>query len=213
MRSIKHISGLCIKSAVLACICLIGGACSNVLPAAGAQDEAALSMMVIDKARFEQEHKSACTHTRNCTAPLVCQNGVCVVPPSIVDRHDETTPYVKFETETGTHSIWLEVVDDEYTMMRGMMMRKACQRGWGMLFVYPTEGMRSFWMHNTYIALDMVFIRKDGTVSNVIENAEPLNDIPRYESTDRVQYVLELPAGAAAEYHIRSGTRFLMKGF
>ena len=98
-------------------------------------------------------------------------------------------------------------------MQRGMMMRKACQPDWGMLFVYPSEGMRSFWMHNTYIALDMVFIRRDGSVSNVIENAEPLNDIPRYESTDRVQYVLELPAGTAAKYRIKPGSRFDMASF
>ena len=204
----------CFGVVVILLACLTGvQACSDVKSAANAQDLAALPMMVMDQGLFERDYKRACTHTRMCTAPLVCRNGYCEVPPSIVDRHDASTPSVTFETDSGRHSLWLEVVDDEYTMQRGMMMRRACQPGWGMLFVYPSEGMRAFWMHNTYIALDMVFIRRDGSVANVVENAEPLNDIPRYESTDRVQFVLELPAGAAADYHIRPGSRFDMAAF
>ena len=63
-------------------------------------------------------------------------------------------------------------------------------------------------MHNTYIPLDMVFIRDDGSVSNIHENAEALNDIPRYFSSDKVKYVLELPAGSVQNHHIDKTTKF-----
>ncbi|MBQ9243136.1 MAG: DUF192 domain-containing protein [Proteobacteria bacterium] len=214
MKKKKQVGQWWIKGALLIGICLNGmPACSNVKPAVSAQDDAALQMMVVDRSHFEVSHKKPCSHTRMCPAPLVCENGMCEIPPSITGRADERTPQVSFETDKGKFKIWLEVVDDDYTMQRGMMMRRGCQPGWGMLFVYPSEGMRSFWMHNTYMSLDMVFIRRDGSVSNVIENAEPLNDVPRYESTDRVMFVIELPGGSAAEYGIRSGSRFDMSDF
>lgn len=87
-------------------------------------------------------------------------------------------------------------------------MRRAFHPDWGMLFVYPNEARRGFWMHNTYIPLDMVFIRRDGSVSNTHENAQALNDEPRYTSTDRVKYVLELPAGSVKKYGINTKTQF-----
>ena len=172
----------------------------------------AFSSLVMERSAFDRDYLKPCQHTRECTAPLACFEGSCQIPPSIVGRVTPETPTVRVTTDTGVHEIYLEIVDDDYTMQRGMMMRRTCLKNWGMLFVYPSEGYRSFWMHNTYLSLDMVFIRRDGSVSNVIANIEPLNDVPRYESTDRVRYVLELPAGNAAELGIRSGSKFDMMG-
>ena len=191
--------------AILFSVC----ACSQMKPNAANEDKATmLSMMVIEPSSFERDYQRACSHSRECTAPLACFGGQCIVPPAITGKVIETTPELKFTTKTGQGSVYVEVENDEYLMARGMMMRKYCQPGWGMLFAYPDEAKRAFWMHNTYIALDMVFIRADGSVSNVVANAEPLNDVPRYLSTDRVKYVLELPAGDAAKYGIVSGSHF-----
>ena len=170
---------------------------------------AAMPLMVIAPDTFTQDHLKPCTHTQMCTAPLACIDQFCQIPPSLLGRHTDQTPKLIFKTETAEHQIWIEIMNDDYTMQRGMMMRKAFHPDWGMLFVYPNEAKRSFWMHNTYIPLDMVFIRRDGTVSNTRENAEPLNDQPRYTSTDRVKYVLELPAGSVKKFGINTKTTFI----
>lgn len=169
-----------------------------------------LPQMVIDKSEFDRDIHRPCKKIPECTAPLTCIGGECIVPPSITGNADASTPIVKFTTSSGEHTLKLEIVEDEPSMARGLMMRRLIQKGWGMLFIYPDEGKRSFWMHNTFIPLDMVFIRADGSVSNVTPNAEPLNDIPRYMSTDRVKYVLEIAAGSAQEYGIESGSKFEM---
>lgn len=181
------------------------------------REEAALSavlpQMVIKKSDFDRDYKKFCSHTRECSAPLTCLNKQCVIPPSISGISDDQTPKLSFKSQTGEHVLSLEIANDEYTMQLGLMMRKVCLPDWGMLFVYSDEARRAFWMHNTYIPLDMVFIRADGSVSNVVKNAEPLNDIPRYLSTDRVKYVLEIAAGQADRFGIASGTQFDVKGF
>ena len=186
-------------------------ACSRLMSNQAKEDNSALlSQMVIDQASFYRDYQKGCAHSRECTAPLACFGGQCIIPPAMTGKIEETTPELSFTTKTGKGSVRVEIEDDQYLMTRGMMMRKYCEPGWGMLFVYSDEDKRAFWMHNTYIALDMVFIRADGSVSNVVANAEPLNDTPRYLSTDRVKYVLELPAGDAQKYGIVSGSQFDM---
>lgn len=191
--------------------CLAACGCQSKTPAqtaAQVDPQAALANMVIDANDFSRDHMKPCTHTQECMAPLACFDGACIIPPSISGKANAHTPVITVKTENDSHPFHVEVVDDEYTMSRGLMMRRNCLDGWGMIFVYADDAKRSFWMHNTYIPLDMVFIRKDGSVSNVIESAEPLNDIPRYQSTDRVRYVLELPAGTAERCQIKSGSTF-----
>ena len=77
-----------------------------------------------------------------------------------------------------------------------------------MLFIVPNELRRSFWMSHTYLPLDIVFIDKDGTVSNFYKNAKPLDERPRYTSNKRVRYVLELPAGSIERFGIDNSTTF-----
>ena len=77
-----------------------------------------------------------------------------------------------------------------------------------MLFIFPNELRRSFWMSHTYLPLDIVFIDKDGTVSNFYKNAKPLDERPRYTSNKRVRYVLELPAGSIERFGIDNSTSF-----
>ena len=165
--------------------------------------------MVIDQSEFQNDYMKNCVHTSQCLAPLVCTNKICKIPPSILGKTDENTPKLTFKNAEGEEQfVYIEIVADDYTTQRGMMMRRSCHPEWGMLFVFPAEAKHAFWMHNTYIPLDMVFIRADGSVSNIHENAEALNDIPRYPSTDKVKYVLELPAGSVQKHHMNSSTRF-----
>ncbi len=86
------------------------------------------------------------------------------------------------------------------------MFRKELPSGHGMLFDFKRDQPVSFWMHNTYISLDMIFIRSDGRILHIAENATPLSDamIP---SGGSVRAVLEVIAGTAAQLGIAAGDR------
>jgi uncharacterized membrane protein (UPF0127 family) len=92
---------------------------------------------------------------------------------------------------------------------RGLMFVRELPPFSGMLFVYQRTDILSMWMKNTYIPLDMLFIRADGTVSSVMANTEPLS-LRSISSTEPVNYVLELNAGVAARLSIDSRSRLIL---
>jgi len=98
-------------------------------------------------------------------------------------------------------------IDDEQ-QRRGLMFVRELPEKTGMLFVYDDAGIHSMWMKNTYIPLDMVFARADGTVSSVIADTEPLS-LRSLSSIEPVTYVLELNAGVARRYNIGVGSRLI----
>jgi uncharacterized membrane protein (UPF0127 family) len=88
---------------------------------------------------------------------------------------------------------------------RGLMHVRQLPRFMGMLFVYHSDDFRSMWMKNTFIPLDILFIRSDGTVSSVEAMNEPLT-LTSIASVEPVRYVLELNGGLAAELGIDAGS-------
>ena len=84
---------------------------------------------------------------------------------------------------------------------RGLMFVRDMPIMTGMLFVYEREQIVSMWMKNTYLPLDMVFARADGTVASVARRTEPLS-LRSVASTEPVKYVLELNSGTARRLHI-----------
>ena len=99
----------------------------------------------------------------------------------------------------------VEIADTAQTRARGLMHREEMPRGAGMLFVYDRPQPVSFWMRNTLIPLDIIFMDDTGTVSRVHADAVPLDEtaIPGGGS---VQFVLEINAGLAAAFGIAPGT-------
>ena len=91
---------------------------------------------------------------------------------------------------------------------RGLMFVRDLPQATGMLFVYEGNRVISMWMKNTLIPLDMVFARKDGTVSSVARNTEPLS-LRSVASTEPVTFVLELNAGTAEQLSIDEGSRLI----
>jgi len=85
------------------------------------------------------------------------------------------------------------------------MFRESLDADAGMLFLYQDEGIRVFWMRNTLIPLDMIFISADLRVAGVVENAERLTDTQRQVGKP-AQYVLEVNGGFAAAHGITAGT-------
>lgn len=108
--------------------------------------------------------------------------------------------------ETGDRVLYVEIADDPAEKQQGLMWRHTLAPHHGMLFLYrqPTEA--AFWMRNTYIPLDIIFIRADGRVHRVAAHAVPLSDT-RIPSQGPILAVLEIGAGLAERYGIGPGTR------
>jgi hypothetical protein len=113
---------------------------------------------------------------------------------------------LEIASKTGVHTFAVEVVDDDTDRAKGLMYRKALPEGRGMLFDFHRDQDVSFWMQNTYIPLDMVFIRGDGRILRIQENTEPLSTrlIP---SGGPVRAVLEVIGGTTRKLGIAPGDR------
>jgi uncharacterized membrane protein (UPF0127 family) len=109
-------------------------------------------------------------------------------------------------TGGGERIIKVELALDPASQARGLMFRRALAAGSGMLFVHDGEEVLSMWMKNTYIPLDMLFIRKNGLIAHIHENAEPFSE-EIISSVKPVAAVLELNAGAVRRMGVRIGDR------
>ena len=113
---------------------------------------------------------------------------------------------IEIASKLGVHSFAVEIADNEAEREKGLMYRKELPEGRGMLFDFHRDQEVSFWMRNTYIPLDMIFIRGDGQIQRIAENTEPLSDrlIP---SGGPVRAVLEVIGGTARKLGIAPGDR------
>lgn len=109
-------------------------------------------------------------------------------------------------TSSGTHELQVEIAADDATRERGLMNRRYMPPDHGMLFEFDRDAQVSFWMKNTYIPLDMIFISSAGIVTNIVASAEPLSErvIP---SGPPCAAVLELNGGAAESMGLKVGDR------
>jgi hypothetical protein len=108
------------------------------------------------------------------------------------------------KTATAEHQFNIEVVDTDATRAQGLMFRTELAPNAGMLFDFKQSRQVSFWMQNTLIPLDMLFIRADGTIANIHVNAKPL-DPTSIPSDGAVQFVLEIAGGRSVELGIKAG--------
>jgi uncharacterized membrane protein (UPF0127 family) len=112
-------------------------------------------------------------------------------------------PYVVLKGERFT----VELADTSEKQALGLMFRDHLADDRGMLFLFPGEAMRSFWMKNTRIPLDIFYFDSGLRLVSVAENAQPCRSqrCPPYPSAAPARYVLELRAGKAAELGVRPG--------
>ena len=111
-------------------------------------------------------------------------------------------------TVSGSHDFKVWIADTEPSRERGLMFVKSLPADHGMLFLFDRPHFASFWMKNTYLSLDIVFIGPDGKVVNIARDAEPLS-LTTIESDAPVTGVLELIAGTAAKIGLAAGDRVL----
>lgn len=100
----------------------------------------------------------------------------------------------------------IEIADTQYERETGLMYRQTMEENQGMLFIYPEEALRSFYMKNTYIPLDIIYYSKDSAVVSFQENAKPL-DVTSLPSIKPAQFILELNAGNVKDLNIEVGDK------
>jgi uncharacterized membrane protein (UPF0127 family) len=109
-------------------------------------------------------------------------------------------------TKSGVQVFSVEMATTEEEKTTGLMYRKELPDGKGMLFDFSPEQQVSMWMKNTYIPLDMIFIRADGRILRIAENTEP-HSTAIISSGGLAKGVLEVIAGTAKKYGIAPGDR------
>jgi len=100
----------------------------------------------------------------------------------------------------------VEIADDPDSQAQGLMHRPSMASSAGMLFVYDRPQSLSFWMRNTLIELDMLFIEPDGTVARIHHRAQPLDETT-IQGGDGLLAVLEINGGLAERLGIVAGTQ------
>jgi uncharacterized protein len=123
-----------------------------------------------------------------------------------VDAGAASVQPLEIVTKSGVQVFSVEMATTEEEKTTGLMYRKELPDGKGMLFDFTPEQQVSMWMKNTYISLDMIFIRADGRILRIAENTEPQSTriIP---SGGLAKGVLEVIAGTAKKYGIEPGDR------
>jgi Uncharacterized conserved protein len=111
---------------------------------------------------------------------------------------------VQLRSPQGTAAFTVEIADTDAERALGLMHRQSMPRFSGMLFVFERPQRAVFWMENTLIPLDMLFLDAHGVVQSVHENAIPL-DRTGIDGGEGILYVLEINGGMAARLHLEPG--------
>jgi uncharacterized membrane protein (UPF0127 family) len=119
---------------------------------------------------------------------------------------------VTIETDEGDIEVRVEIADSPDEQARGLMERTALAEDRGMLFVFPEEEVRSFWMRNTQIPLSIAYMDSEGRIVD-IQDMKPLDDEePHYVSAEPARYALEVNQGFFDERGVEVGDRARLPG-
>lgn len=142
-----------------------------------------------------------------CRALLALVLLALILDPAVAqDARSGPTEPLSIVGREGRHVFAVEVMRTDAERSRGLMYRRSMAPDHGMLFDFQASAPVAMWMKNTYLPLDMVFIRADGTIAKIAADTEPLSTkvIP---SNEPVLSVLELNAGTAARLRLHAGDR------
>lgn len=132
--------------------------------------------------------------------------GILVLVAALLAGCSNAESRLVLHTASGDFPFTVEIADDGAERAQGLMFRDDLAADAGMLFDYGEEQMTSFWMQNTLIPLDMIFVGADGIVKNIHVNARPL-DTTSIPSKFPVRFVLEIPGGRSVEIGLKAGDR------
>ncbi len=150
-----------------------------------------------------------------CVVPLVEPPPPEVAPVEDCPEDPDGRPEMPFGTVTFPEAEEAPVLQVELALTpshqaHGLMYRPSLADDEGMLFSWNHEQTRSFWMKNTCLALDMLFIQADGTVSKILENVPPMNTAHRRSDPCAAAHVLEVRAGWTRAYGVKPGQKMLV---
>lgn len=120
--------------------------------------------------------------------------------------------FEKKKLKIGSETLSVEIADTQEKSAQGLMFRKELPEGTGMLFIFPDEKPRGFWMKNTFIPLSIGFFNAKKELIDIQDMAPAASSVqvsfPTYESKGPAQYALEVPKGWFAKHRIRLKQRF-----
>ena len=135
---------------------------------------------------------------------------------NFIEKNEPEVEYYTFKKEgelTFTDSLGntktkidLEIADNEYERQLGLMNRKSMEENQGMIFIFPREEYQSFWMRNTLIPLDMIFVNKDQKIITIHKDTKVLS-AQSYPSTAPAMYVVEVTGGFTDRHNIVLGDK------
>lgn len=141
---------------------------------------------------FNKENKANTTTDNEINDPLFKKEGELF--------------FISKEHEHTIKQIDIEVASNDFERSMGLMYRRSMGDSLGMLFIFDKEEPQSFWMHNTYISLDIIYVNRQFEIVTIYKYTQPLTDRV-YPSHKPAMYVVETRAGFCDEYEINEGDR------
>lgn len=131
-----------------------------------------------------------------------------VISEPVAFKQEAEAYLVKPEGDTVKH-LKLEIADDDYQRETGLMYRESMEEDQGMLFIFENEEPRGFYMKNTHIPLDLIFLNSQNKIVSISKNAKPqsLETIP---SEVPAQYVLEVNSGLSDQWNLAVGDSLIL---
>jgi uncharacterized membrane protein (UPF0127 family) len=139
---------------------------------------------------------------------LLSTVGICsTVKISSANRVNYDIVGVTLVSQQGSFAIEAEVADSPIKISRGLMRRRRLPKNAGMLFIFEDEVVRSFWMKNTLIPLDIIFVSKNLKIVHIAQYATPCKRSPceKYDSIYPAKYVVEINGGLSEEMGLVPG--------
>ncbi|MDN3493974.1 DUF192 domain-containing protein [Winogradskyella bathintestinalis] len=121
-------------------------------------------------------------------------------------KKEGTLSLIKADSDSIIKTIDIEIADNEYETQTGLMYRTKLENNHGMLFIFPNVQMRSFYMKNTKIPLDIIYINEDQTIVSFQKNAKPMSETS-LPSEAPAKYVLEIYGGLSDTWGLSTGDK------
>lgn len=142
----------------------------------------------------------------SCLQFQSCKEEQRVIKPVVIEFKKEAELVLKNANDSIIKKLDIEIADDEYKTQTGLMYRDQMGELQGMLFVFPDEDFRSFYMKNTNIPLDIIYIDADKKIVSFQKNTQPNNETS-LPSNAPAKYVLEINAGLSDEWQLEVGDK------
>lgn len=142
-----------------------------------------------------------------CCIPLQsCKDDKKTVKPLVIEFKKEGTLVLKTATDSIIKTLDIEIADDDYQTQTGLMYRDHLGQDQGMLFVFPEADYHSFYMKNTKISLDIIYLDSNKKIVSFQKNAQPYDDTSLPSSVP-AQFVLEVNGGMADKWKLKVGDK------